>query len=196
MLQHVRDPGVTHYGNLNPAIIGRIKQKSGRTPSEVPLVVVVGTFHSLGGLAVDPLQLEELLVGRRRSFLREGKAAVEPMEGAFFNTHRETGELCRARQNVSAAVVAALHGDSLRVLGVLNPNAARRFYPDLLPDVPFARLRGDAPEGKAPSVEWVCGQPTRTIGDAYDVDDQCRGRVSLAELIAGADANVEGDGDS
>lgn len=147
-------PEEPHSGGVNPfgmteAIFSECvsKAKQGRD-MDAPTLVAVGTFHGFAALSsFRKVIVSSVLTGKTKIAwnidITTGRQVGETyqmteLEKAAFlkpDPHQEVGF---ARSSISGVVLHGLGGE--RCLGVLHPNPARPFDPELLPDIEFGRV--------------------------------------------------------
>jgi len=63
------------------------------------------------------------------------------------------------RRSISAILLISIYSDKALIIGILHPDPEIEFAMDLLPTVPFLRMRKWPPENNLIETEWVIRRP-------------------------------------
>ncbi|MGO9018975.1 MAG: hypothetical protein ACLQVJ_11565 [Syntrophobacteraceae bacterium] len=89
--------------------------------------------------------------------LGETHLTTDLKDSVFFKI--SDGRLESCRRSISAILLVSLFAHKSLIVGVLHPDPKYMFSIDLLPSVPFLRLRNWPPEGGHIETEWVIRRP-------------------------------------
>ena len=138
---------------LCDAVCGKGSQMSGYNS---PGILVIACEHPLGDVLLDPTDAKRLLIGDVKigfSILNKdgwGNSITEFENSCFLRWNQEW-EL--SNRSVSSILLFHISGASAFVVGILHPDPVHKFPPQLLPSVPFVRLKQWPPEGDRIKIE-------------------------------------------
>lgn len=129
----------------------------------MPRVLAITCEHIGADFLIGPHGAETLLTSDTKIAvpigepLRETHLITDLKDSVFFKFKNGKAESCR--RSISAILLLSLFADKSLIVGVLHPDPKYRFSIDLLPSVPFLRLRNWFPEGGHIETEWVIRKP-------------------------------------
>jgi hypothetical protein len=155
------------FSPLNDSIFNACKGKAAQCRNlDHPTLVAVGTWHDLASmLCINKPMLSMLLTGQTMMSwnidVESGRQAGETYQttelySATFLRRDNNEGIGDARGSISGLLVCGFGIDPPKILGVLNPNSARPFDPQLLPEIEFCQMRLDRQKGELYPT-WVGG---------------------------------------
>lgn len=165
-LPHEPTPGRSSgwYSKITPKLFNTINGKASQMSGyEYPTILVIASRHPGTDLLFRSIFVEWLLTGEHKIEISTPQDAedtedtiseVTELEHSSFlrwNDDWETG--CRSISSVLLFDISAL--DSVSIFGILHPNPNHSFSPELLPGIPFIRLKEWPPQNNRLYTEWV-----------------------------------------
>lgn len=157
-LPHLVEPGGRYLKSLNAALVSEIVNKAAQcSGSADPTLVAVGTFHEYASLAcINDQFVRMLLTGEPVVRVEVNRPTGRRINGpiwttdlwpsAFVGPHGDDS-FKHNRKSVSGVLVCGFGVSPPRVRGILHPAPVRPLNRQLLPAVPFFRLRSDYEAG-------------------------------------------------
>jgi len=151
---------------LKAKVANKARQVSGYS---VPRLVAIYCEHDWGAVLVGPDAAKSLLTGECgiKVPLNEPESKIQVVtplrESAFFRPNNGSIESCR--ESVSGVLLVHGSGEECRLVGALHPAPARPFEIELIPNVPFCRLREWPIKNCEIETEWVIGRPKSEVFD-------------------------------
>ena len=150
---------ITHM--LRTKASEKTSQLSGYNMSRM---LVITTEHVAADVLLGPYGAETFLTSDTRITVPIG----EPIKGkvhlttdlkdsVFFRIKNGVLESCR--RSISAILLSSILGDKSLVVGILHPDPRCQFPIELLPSVPFLRMRKWPPENNRIETEWMIHKP-------------------------------------
>ena len=142
----------------------------------MPRLLVIATEHSGGSLLMNAHSAQELLTGTTSFSIPIGGPAaditmVTQLANSVFCRPTNEGKVEPSRRSISAVVLMTISQDIANVIGLLHPDPAVPFDPNVLSNVHFLRFRSWPLEaGKPFGVEWVGPQPSPTPFPHFPVE--------------------------
>lgn len=148
---------------LCDTVCGKASQMSGY---EIPGMLVIACEHPQADLLFDSFDAQRLLVGDIKigfSIPNNGKGvnSITELENSCFLRWNQGWEL--TNRSISSILLFHTSGASAFVLGILHPDPVHKFPPNLLPSIPFARLKQWPPKGGNFKIEWVKYEKTELV---------------------------------
>lgn len=133
-----------------------------------PRVLCLGATYWGAVTVLNRLAAEWLLTSEPRIVVNRSSAVSNAVletaleQSAFFRW--EGDKVVPCRQSVSAVILASLSNDSCCLVGLLHPEPAYRFQPEVLPDVPFVAVANWPPADEHVRTRWsVPGSGVRSV---------------------------------
>lgn len=167
---------------LTKAVFEKARNKTVQCDQDLPTLLAVGTFHTAASyLSMDKSCANALLTGEPMITWNVDPTSGESVGPTWHSTNLKNASFVIAREfsvlgsdsdtsteysmvNVRRSISGILLcGFGLLpppIFGVLHPEADRPFKPELLPQIPFGRLRIDHAEGRL-MTEW-CNEKQAT----------------------------------
>ena len=164
-IQNCQPSGASNFSLLTDTIKYECGSKAAQCANlDAPCLLFLGTFHFWSMSCFERCYLEQCLTGSTEiSWLvnpQTGNAATAPVHSTSLNNSvfvRPDGEKRQiepARKTISGMLIANMALKEPQVNGLLHPDAARPFDPDLLSRIPFGKLTQEYSKGSF-SVTWV-----------------------------------------
>ena len=118
-----------------------------------PRVLIITSEHLHADLVFDSLSASYLLTGKPLIAIHSPILITELKESVFFRLNKK-GELESCRKSISAILLFSVTGSSASVVGLLHPDPAHKFPPQLLSSVPFIGMKEYPPENGRILTEW------------------------------------------
>ncbi|MGA2965272.1 MAG: hypothetical protein ABSD64_03600 [Terriglobales bacterium] len=152
------------FGLITAALSGAAGSKAAQLADQpYPRVLAITSSHAFASILMDRLPAENLLVSdpmishRLGDFNGYGTITTDLRRAVFFRLDRSGRQIVPRRQSISAILLVAISGRQADVVGVLHPQPAIVFDPNLFPQVPYLRLsHWPIVDGKL-STEWSIG---------------------------------------
>lgn len=133
---------------------------------EMPRVLVITCEHIAADVLLGPLGAEMFLTSETK--ITVPISAGEPIDekvhlttdlkdSVFFRFRNGLVESCR--QSISVVILLSVFGDKCLIVGILHPDPQHVFSIELLPSVPFLRMKRWPPENHRIETEWVIHSP-------------------------------------
>jgi hypothetical protein len=157
----------TTSDSLNVAVVAKCKQKAKQCSNlDAPAVLAVATFNAKAAMASFNRPLATwLLTGQTMlAWNIDAGTGIEvgdayeftSLESAAFLRPDGSEEIEIARKSISGVVLCGLGSETPRLIGVLNPGAARPFDASVLSDISFGQVQIDTGSGEL-RVSWIGG---------------------------------------
>ena len=148
---------------LCDTVCGKESQMSGY---KSPGILVIACEHPHGDVLFDPFDAQRLLIGDVKiefSILSEEEEvnSITELENSCFLQWNQGWEL--SNRSVSSILLFHISGASAFVVGILHPDPVHKFLPQLLPSIPFIRLKQWPPEGDSIKLEWIKYEKTGLV---------------------------------
>ena len=152
-----------HYDML-PS--GKIRQRASEKANQIkryecPAVLVLASIHTHAPAIMNTESAAQLLRGETiieisHNYLGKAssiKEVSDPRNCTFFRW--KNGRLESCRRSISAILLFVISGANADVIGILHPDPYYEFLIELLPSVPFGRLREWPLEHDIIRMEWI-----------------------------------------
>jgi hypothetical protein len=152
-LPHPEQFGVArNYVKLTKAVFAKAIAKTTQCEQDLPTLLAVGTFHTAASrFAMDRFCANSLLTGQPMITwdvdMRTGASVGDTYQStnlkyASFIKPSDCS-IINARTSISGILLCGFGVIPASVIGVLDPEADRPFKPELLPRIPFGKVRID-----------------------------------------------------
>jgi hypothetical protein len=142
----------TSVGMLTKAVFGKAQKKTTQCSQDLPTLLAVGTFHTAASLhSMDRFCANSLLTGEPNITWNVNTATGESVGPIWQSTDLKYASFIKpgacsivnVRRSISGILLCGFGTIPARIIGILHPEADRPFNPDLLPKIPFGRVRID-----------------------------------------------------
>ena len=144
-------------------------------------VLVIACEHSHADSLLDPVGAEWLLTSKTWIPIEPSAAVEEDFNlvthlenSVFFRFNKETARLESCKRSISVILLLSISDVSASVVGILHPDPVYNFPIELLPSVPFVRLKKWHVENDRLSTEWVIHKQTNANTTTEQVLDEPR----------------------
>ena len=141
---------------------GKTVQLSGK---DLPCILAITTEHSAGEALLGTRAAEDVLTGDPKIAIPIGDGESQPSliteleESVVFRKNPSGDGIQTCRRNIAAILLVQIYLQECRTVGILHPDPLKPFSIDLLPSVPFVRLRNWPPQDNKLKAEWVIANP-------------------------------------
>lgn len=148
--------------SLRNKIRNKARQLSG---SPMPRLLAITTEHEAGGWLMGTHGAEALLTGDSKIEVPIGLSEpdvrlITDLWGSGFLQLSGSGTIEAYRQSISAILLVHILPSECKIAGVLHPRPAFDFPIQLLPTVPFVRVRRWPPDEGKIETEWTIVKPS------------------------------------
>lgn len=130
----------------------------------IPSVVAITTEHIDGSFLLGPHGAETLLTSDTMIRVPLGppidnniELSTDLKNSVFFKYNKGNIEACR--KSISCILLISINPNNINCVGVLHPHPINNFPIELLPTVPFVRIKKWPPENNNIETEWVLKNP-------------------------------------
>ena len=155
-----------YYSMITPLLRKKASDKAYQMSEyDCPRILVITSEHPHASSVLDTRAASDLLTGETKIAISNTPRAkldlaTELEDSVFFRL--KNGKLESCRQSISAILLCSISGASAFVVGLLHPDPACKFSPQLLSSVPFVGLKEWPPENSRIWTEWH-NQETRGL---------------------------------
>ncbi len=143
-----------HYSMITNLLRAKASQKAFQMSRyNCPRILVITSEHAeaLGLLGMEGG--ENLLTGGTRIAIPSGRLVIDLDKCTFFRL--KNGKLESCRRSISAILLLSISPVNAFVVGILHPDPVYKFPIELLPSVPFLRLKKWPPENDSIEIELI-----------------------------------------
>ena len=162
-----KNPSVEAFSPITRKLCDTVCRKASQMSGyESPGILVIACEHPKADLLFDFFGAQRLLVGDVKigfSIPNKGKGvnSITELENSCFLRLNQGWEL--SNHSISSILLFYISEVSAFVLGILHPDPVHKFPPQLLPSIPFVRLKQWPPEGDSIGIEWVKYEKTELV---------------------------------
>ena len=149
---------ITH--KLRTKVSSKARQVSGYA---FPRLLAITSEHIGADFLLGPHGAETLLTSDTQIEVPLGRPidstnlVTDLKNSVFFRIKNGSLEPCR--RSISAILLISIYADKSLIVGILHPDPEENFPMDLLPSVPFLRIKKWPPENNQIETEWVIPRP-------------------------------------
>ena len=126
-----------------------------------PRVLAITSAHACASILLDHLPARNLLLSDPVISSKLGdqsghaRITTDLRRGVFFRMKTSTVEIVPRRKSISAILLVAISYRQAQIVGIVHPEPAIRFDPNLFPNVPYLCVKKWPVVGGTISTEWV-----------------------------------------
>jgi hypothetical protein len=139
--------GGSAFSLITAALSGAAGSKAAQLANQpYPRVLAITSSHAFASILMDRLPAENLLLAdpmishQQGDTLGHATMMTDLRKAVFFRLDKSGTKIVPRRQSISAILLVAISGRESEVVGVLHPQPAVAFDPNLFPQVPYIRL--------------------------------------------------------
>ncbi len=142
------------YSMITPLLRQKASQKASQMSGydKCPRVLTITSDHPHASTVLDCRAASDLLTGETSIAIPCTDLITLLKDSVFFRL--KNGKLKSCRQSISAILLFTISGASAFVVGLLHPDPANKFPPELLSLVPFIVVKEWPPENGRIRTEW------------------------------------------
>ena len=143
-----------YYRMITPLLRRKASEKAFQMSKySCPRLLVITSEHNEARDLLGTASAEHLLTGGTKIAILGGDLVTHLDNSAFFRL--KNGKLESCRQSISAILLFTISVVNAFVVGILHPDPVYKFPIELLPSVPFLRLKKWPPENNSIEVESI-----------------------------------------
>ena len=155
-----------HYSMITPLLRKKASDKASQMSEyNCPRILVITSEHPHASTVLDVRAASDLLTSETKIAISDTPSGeldlITGLEDSVF-FRLKNGELESCRQSISAILLFSISGVSAFTVGLLHPDPAYKFSPQLLSSVPFVGVKEWPPENSRIWSEWQ-NQETREL---------------------------------
>ena len=155
-----------HYSMITPLLRHKTSRKASQMSGyNCPTVLIITSEHSYASMLLGTSAASDLLTDETLIAIPSISLITELKDSVFFRHTKngeKKGELESCRQSISAILLFSVSGASAFVVGLLHPDPAYKFPPQLLSSVPFIGMKEYPPKNGRIRTGWL-NQNTREL---------------------------------